>query len=184
MIPSSSTPLEELKSIYQDINEWLKFAEAKHAGLFAALIALFIAILTEESLFSCCPLIKSGILIFLIIGILFDLLSFFPFLNRCPLIRKMCYQKYKTHSGNLVFYQSIFIDTCPNGVYNSNSCSIYKAKFLSNFSQQEDNGLIDDYVKQIIQVSIVGTIKIYLFNLATKLSFFIFAILIAGIIIA
>lgn len=36
------------QTIYQDINEWLKFAEAKHAALIAAWIALWIGIISLE----------------------------------------------------------------------------------------------------------------------------------------
>lgn len=32
-------PLDEVQKIYNDVSEWLKFAEAKHAGLFAIWIA-------------------------------------------------------------------------------------------------------------------------------------------------
>ena len=35
--------LEELKCIYTDASEWLKFLEAKHAGLFAVWTALLSA---------------------------------------------------------------------------------------------------------------------------------------------
>ena len=38
--------MEELYSIFQNVNDWLKFAEAKHSGLIAISSALLLAIPT------------------------------------------------------------------------------------------------------------------------------------------
>lgn len=81
MIPSQKDPLDEIKDIYQDINEWLKFAEAKHAGLIAVWIALFVAIFSERDMFINYTSLYTLILLLLLFGFLINLISFMPFLN-------------------------------------------------------------------------------------------------------
>lgn len=44
--------LEELKYVYADVSEWLKFLEAKHAGLFAVWTAAIIALFSIEQFYN------------------------------------------------------------------------------------------------------------------------------------
>lgn len=47
-----------------------------------------------------------------------------------------------------------------------------------------DGDLINDYIRQVIEVSTVGTIKVYLFSLAVKYTVVIMIITIVGLIVA
>lgn len=185
MVPENTSSLEEIQKIYQDVSEWLKFAEAKHAGLFAAWIAIFISLFSENNTFYSSLKLKSIILVLLLIGASINLCSFIPFLNRCSIIRELCYRKYKSVSGNQVFYQSIFVDTYTGKKYQHlESCNKYKKIIMGTFNINNASPLIDDYIRQVIENATVGTVKIYLFDLSVKYTIVIFVLICCSIIIA
>ena len=185
MIPSQKDPLDEIKDIYQNISEWLKFAEAKHAGLIAVWIALFVAIFSERDMFINYTCLYTLILLLLLFGFLINLISFMPFLNRSTIIKHLCSHSCKAYSGNRIFYQSIFVDTYISNVNSGTaSLNIYKQNFLPEFSAQYESDLLNDYIRQIIDVSTVGTIKTYLFGLSIKYTIVVIIIITAGLIIA
>lgn len=161
--------LEELQKIYTDVSEWLKYAEAKHAGLFAVWIAV-LGVLVSWNGFSGIEIsLKVSLIIVVCVGIMIEVFAFWPFLNRINFVKKWCYKKYSNFGGNVVFYQSIFVDTYSE---NNISESIDKYKvILQSKNMEVNNELMGDYVRQIIEVSTVGTIKIYLFNIATTYIF-------------
>ena len=64
------------------------------------------------------------------------------------------------------------------------SLNIYKQNFLPEFSAQYESDLLNDYIRQIIDVSTVGTIKTYLFGLSIKYTIVVIIIITAGLIIA
>lgn len=180
---NKATISEEIQNIYTDVSEWLKFAEAKHAGLFAVWTALLISVISIEGYWSRITITKVALLVIIIGGILINLLSFIPFLNRCKWIRRQCYRKYCHYSDNSIFYQSIFVS-----VYSEPSLQDSVAKYSSILKAR---GLIlsntefeKDYLKQIIEVSTIGTIKVYLFNIAVKYVVAVLVICLAAIIIA
>lgn len=178
------TPIDEIHNIYQDVSEWLKFAEAKHAGLLAMWIALFSAAYSEKELFTHASHYYITLLA-LLFGSFINLFSFSPFLNRQKIIRKLCYNAYKNNSGNQVFYQSVFIDTYCSDSYSVNqSLNAYKHIFLQNFNSPYDCPLLDNYITQVIEVSTVCTIKLYLFQISIKYTIFIFILGAMEIIIA
>lgn len=165
--------LEELQKIYTDVSEWLKYAETKHAGLFAVWTAFLIAMLSIDEFYKISITLRIAALIIVCIGMGIDLLSFLPFTNRVDFLRKRCYKKYSSYHGNVVFYQTIYVDTfCTKEEKNSeNSVSKYKKILEGKKLQGLDEPLIQDYMQQIIEVSAVGIIKIYLFNIAIKYAF-------------
>lgn len=173
--------LQELQAIYADVSEWLRFAEAKHAGLFAVWTAILIAVISIDSFFDRITMEKALLLIIILVGIMIDLISFLPFLNRDARIRRWCYKEYKRYSGNSLFYQSIFVDT-----YSESGDSIHKYKTIlaGKGLELENSELEKDYLKQIVEVSTVGTIKVYLFRVAAQYTFFIIIMLMISIIIA
>ena len=79
-------------------------------------------------------------------------------------------------------YQSIFVKTYKDNI--DESIEEYK-KILARkgFGVINDN-LINDYIRQIIEVSTVGTIKVYLFSLAVKYTVIVMIITAVGLIIA
>lgn len=151
-----------------DVSEWLKFVEAKHAGLFAVWTALMIAIISNNHLGDKITVGKAIIFIVVIIGIAINALSFMPFLNRCKGIKRFCYNKYAKQliDGNLIFYQEIFVATYSDNI--QDSLKKYEKAFEDKELQLQDNKLAMDYLKQIIEVSTVGTIKVFLFNIAVR----------------
>lgn len=48
--------LEELRSIYNDVSEWLKFAETKHAALLAGWTAVFAIVAGIDDFRVSCPI--------------------------------------------------------------------------------------------------------------------------------
>lgn len=82
--------MEELQKIYTDVSEWLKYAEAKHAGLFAVWIAV-LGVLVSWNGFSGLEIrLKALLVITVCIGIMIEVFAFWPFLNRFNFIKKWC----------------------------------------------------------------------------------------------
>lgn len=151
------------QTIYQDINEWLKFAEAKHAALIAAWIALWIGIISLE-VENSYAMVQRVALFCITLCAAINFLSFFPFLNKSDIIKKLCRKKYYRTSDNILFYISIFIQSAdPN---------VYKINFMNSLGDINisSSGLLDHYLNQIIDVSTVATIKVYLFAISLKLA--------------
>lgn len=183
MEKSEAAALQEIQNIYTDVSEWLKFAEAKHAGLFAVWTAVLIAVISIDGFFDKITIIKGVILVAVLIGILIDLISFLPFLNRSTFIQKLCLHKYCGYTGNSVFYQTIFVDTySEKGLQDSveKYSKILKRRGLKLCNSE----LEKDYLKQIIEVSTVGTIKVYLFGMAVTYVLLVLIICLLAIIIA
>lgn len=177
---------DELKNIYADVSEWLKFAETKHAALFAFWTALLIGVLTSDYCNTLDICLRYFIIIVIMIGGIFNLISFVPFLNQCMRLKKRCYDIYHNTRGNRIFYKSIFIDTFCDSGNTEDSIKKYQDLLGITFEEEEnkrilkdDTGILKDYIRQIIEVSQVATIKFYIFDLAiryTCIVFFIFLI--------
>ena len=171
--------LQELQTIYADVSEWLRFAEVKHAGLFAVWTAILIAVVNIDSFFNNITIGKTLFIIVILVGIAIDLLAFFPFLNRCEIIKQWCYREYRKYSGNSLFYQSIFVDT-----YGADPVNKYSTILTGKGLVLKNSELEKDYLKQIVEVSTVGTIKVYLFRIAVLYLLFILILAMIAIIIA
>lgn len=158
--------LEELKNIYSDVSEWLKFAEAKHAGMFAVWIALIVAVISNDNIFSKNIVLQTIIVVASSPGLIINIISFVPFLNQQKSIKERCYKKYQACDKNAVFYTSIFVKTYDEQGSRSNIISSYKQILKERGFEHLDDPLIEDYICQIVDVSTVGSIKVYLFNVA------------------
>lgn len=183
MEKNEAAALQEIQNIYTDVSEWLKFAEAKHAGVFAVWTAALIAIISIDGFLNKITVVKGMILAVILIGILINLISFLPFLNRFTFIKKLCFHKYQSYTGNSVFYQSLFVDTySEKGLQDSveKYSKILKGKGLKLCNSE----LEKDYLKQIIEVSTVGTIKVYLFGIAVTYVFVVLLVCLMAIIVA
>jgi hypothetical protein len=177
--------LDEIQKIYTDVSEWLKFAEAKHAGLFAVWTAVFIAYITSDLFTSICTIQNVIIIVIIFIGIGINAFALSPFINRIKCLRKGCYNKYKTYSNdNVVFYQSIFIKTYSENNDVVESLNKYMKVLMDRGFPNLNDKLVQDYMRQVIEVSTVGTIKVYLFNIATKYVYLIMILLVVALIIA
>lgn len=78
------------------------------------------------------------------------------------------YKKYvKKMNVNVVFYKSIFLVT-----YNENKEEFlyeeYKNILMTRGMVLDNNNLVNDYIKQIVDVAGVATIKAYIFEIAVK----------------
>ena len=122
------------------------------------------------------------IAIILLFGSSINLISFVPFLNRSEWLKSNCYLKYSSIGENAVFYHSIFVRTYKNNI--EDSIQEYKNILMRRGLTNLDNKLTIDYLIQIIEVSTVGTIKYYLFNLAIKYTVAVMFIAIVVLIIA
>lgn len=153
--------IQEMKDIYSDISEWLKFAEAKHAGFFAAGIAI-IAIILDK-----CQGINTQSCLAVIISVLLmlpSLISQIPFLNTHPFFIRKTIKHYgkKNILKNNVFYLSIFL-------WSQADLNTFKVEYLNQMGATDHSTvLLNSYLNQIIEVSKVASIKYYLFEVAVK----------------
>lgn len=176
--------IDELKSIYADVSEWLKFAETKHAALFAFWTALLIGVLTSDYYNTLDIRLRYVIIILILIGGILNLISFVPFLNRIEILKKYCYKKYKNCSDNKIFYQSIFIDTFSVPYNVDESVKKYQNSLGITSEDIKNNKLLKDYMRQIIEVSQVATIKYCLFSYSILYTCIIFLIFLFVMLIA
>lgn len=177
--------LEELKCIYTDASEWLKFLEAKHAGLFAVWTALLIAVFSIDQFYNLQVWEQIVLIILICLGIMINAVALTPFLNQQTglkkYIQKKAYNKYKNCSENAVFYVAIFVSTYnKESDYLMEALSKYKDILKTRKLDKLDELLCKDYINQIVNVSIVGSIKAYLFDLATE---YIIIVMVIGFII-
>ena len=108
--------LEELKNIYSDASEWLKFLEAKHAGLFAVWTALLIALFSADQFYDLQLCGQIVLTLLVCTGILINAVALAPFLNQQKGLKKYiqdkAFSKYKECGESAVFYISIFVKNC------------------------------------------------------------------------
>ena len=160
--------IEDLEKIYADVSEWLKFAEAKHAAALALWTALIVAVISVD--------LSSGInfkcycvmLLIFIFGMMLNVISFIPFLNRAKKLGDWCYKKIskkRNATNNLVFYQNIFLISGSPALDFNIRIDKYKDKLKLKYSTMSRDTLLDSYIEQIVSVSTVATIKIFLFDL-------------------
>jgi len=93
---------DELRKIFGNVNEWLKFAEAKNFGLLSLNVAIFFGF--SKSGFAeyipSCKVLTFVLLMFFILSFLSCLISLFPILSS---IEKITYSKKKKKGKNNEF---------------------------------------------------------------------------------
>ncbi len=184
MNPGEKNISEELAKIYGDVSEWLKFAETKHAAVFAAWIAILIAALSIDKFYALSIFWNVVIIIPILVGMAINLMAFMPFTNRSKMLRNRCKTVYGHIEENCVFYQSIFVHTYNENWKLKEQMEKYKTMLESSFEHPAYTKLDDDYVTQIIEVSTVATIKIYLFSLSVKYIVCLLCLIFVSLIIA
>lgn len=158
---------EDLEKIYTDVSEWLKFAEAKHAGLLALWTAFIVAAFSLDKFYDLCEQIQICTFIALFLGMMINVLALMPFTNRIRWLKSLCYIRYKKYSGNLVFYQSVFVSVGKPGLPLNEKADKYKEMLKEEYGCLPQGKLTTDYIKQIIEVATVASIKIFLFSVST-----------------
>lgn len=152
--------LAELKTIYTDISNWLKFAEAKHAAFIAVIIGI-LSLVKDIHETTICGI---GIFVTLCMG-LPSIIAQMPFLNRKDFIRKSVtkYYRNKRINSNILFYLSIYLES-------QKGRQQFKTEYLARMGvSNSENIFIDSYLEQIIDISEIATIKYYLFEVAMKM---------------
>jgi hypothetical protein len=148
-----ATMREDLKDIFKNVNEWLKFAEAKHAGLIVLNTGAVFGILTSYKDYKQhIPWIMVLIIFFFLgLSMAITLISLFPKTgNKID-------PKKKPQNPNLYFFGSLSqLDV------NDFKTEIGKSNPNYNF-----NRLDDDLINQILVNSSIATRKYKLFKLAT-----------------
>ncbi|MCD7971062.1 MAG: DUF5706 domain-containing protein [Candidatus Azobacteroides sp.] len=153
---------EHLYRIFDNINDWLKFAEAKILGLIAFDVALLVGytqIHTENLVIK----YASGILaIFLVLSLLLCIISVIPIVNKVAVKLKKC------NFSNILFF----------GYIKDLNEKEFEKEFLLKLEDQEPlNKYEKDLVCQILYNSKITSLKCQFFDLASY-------ILITGIIIS
>lgn len=175
--------MEEVKNIYSDISEWLKFIEAKHAGVFAVWAAILIAIISNDRFWAAIVWEKVIMLTVVFMGLFIEMVSFFPLLNSCSFIKDRCYKKYSPCRENCVFFQSVFVATyCKND--SKVEIEKYKKLLISRGVFLENSLLVNDYLNQVIDLAQVTVIKTYLFEIIIKYTVSILVIFLVSVIFA
>lgn len=159
--------IEQLEKIYSDVSEWLKFLELKHAGMLAAWIAVFVAIMSVENTGE----IISIMTIICLVGISLSIIPFCPFLNQNDLIKNICHKRYCKNVGkNPLFYKDIFVES-----YTKNrridTLEKYKKMLEIELGITVNTLSEEAYIAQIVDVSTVATIKAYWFNIVATYTF-------------
>lgn len=144
---------DEIKSIFQNVNEWLKFAEAKHAGLLVLNSGVIFGILAiYKDYQSCLPkIIILLTLIFFGLSMLLSIVSLFPRTHNVLSKQK------KIKNPNLYFAGHL----CKLDV-DDFKAELHKIKPTHVFDRFED-----DLLNQIIVNATITTRKYHLFKLAT-----------------
>lgn len=143
---------ETLNHIFQNINDWLQFAEAKHSGIIVLASGILLALASGLKDFT--AHINKHVLfissLFLLIGISVSLYSFFPQTNNKETIKQ------STPTPNLYYFGSL-------GQMNTNS---FKAEIKKIDSTYNFTKLDEDLINQIIINSRITTDKMRLFKWA------------------
>lgn len=154
--------LQELKSIYDENINWLNFAELKNGALLT-ISGLFLQIILDHidtewmkwALVCLCSLV-----------LMVSSISFIPFLNsnccvKCLAKRYYC-KKYtdSLNARNIIFYVNIFLS----------SLESYTEAVNKSITENGDlDCLSKNYIKQIMEISTIASIKYFIFGISMRL---------------
>jgi hypothetical protein len=167
---------EDLKYTFNNINEWLKFAEAKNAGLLALNAACIIGILQSESAFSNDIIFFKGILLTLFcISSCLCLYSILPVLNKWfRFYKKLDTNEFNAQKSNL------------NALYFGDISKLSAEQYIELFEFKHNLQLTNpekDFGNQITNNAEISWQKYRIFTCAVWLSYIAFLVAISLIII-
>ena len=148
----------ELKYIFANINDWLKFAEAKHGGLIVLNAGLVVGILSSYTNIQCFiykPLVLIGI-------ICFGVSVFLSIISQFPVTQNIFHNKKSISNPNLYFFGHL--SQCNNQVLISEL-----KKIDTTFSP---NKLDIDLINQILVNARITQAKFGFFKFASYLTAF------------
>lgn len=154
---------QELKYIFSNINEWLKFAEAKHGGLVVLNAGLVVGILssyTSIQAFIFKPTVLIGV-------ICFGISVFLSIISQFPITQNIFYNKKEIQNPNLYFFGHLS--------HFDNQTFIDELKKVdSNFSLTK---LDTDLINQILVNARIAQAKFGYFKFASYLTAFGFGLI-------
>ncbi|HDW8003326.1 hypothetical protein ACFTSE_27260 [Bacillus cereus] len=159
--------MDVIKSIYEDVREWLKFAETKNAALLTFNGVVVFGVLDKIIDKISEPVIKTALIIgcsIIMISIVVNLISFSPLLNR---IREAQSNVLNSSIGyhNLMFY----------GVIKDFSPQAYLDAINTKYDIPVDQKNLD-FAIQVVTLSQITYSKLLFFNLGLCLTFIGFLI--------
>lgn len=156
ILESKKNVMEDLKEIFQNVNNWLMFAEVKHGALIAldtTFILGIIALIVEDEI--------SGIgivgLIIIICSLFISMYSYYP--NLKGIKDKWLISKRIVPNRNLLFYKDIF--QLSNKEYLERIYINYYNIEISEFAKKEL-----DYAEEIVVNSRTAMKKYFLFKIS------------------
>lgn len=143
----------ELKYIFANINEWLKFAEAKHGGLIVLNVALVVGILSSYPSISHC-IFKPSILLGMVC---FGISIFLSLLSQFPVTQNIFHNIKVINNPNLYFFGHI--------------CHFDKDAFVNHLKTADSsfvsNKLDEDLINQILVNARITQAKYSFFKFAS-----------------
>ncbi len=163
----------------------MEYTETKNAGIFAVWTAFLIGMVTSEIYWELHISIQIMLFFPLLLGLMLTTLTFLPFLDRIPFLKQMCYRKYRgtRNLKNIVFYQDIFVGA---GYKDNRTEAVeeYRRLFSQKVGRIVQGELIEQYFQQIVDVSTVAIMKIYLFGISIRYVFVLLLMVMIGFLIA
>ena len=153
----------ELKYIFSNINDWLKFAEAKHGGLIVFNIGLIVGILSSYSNIQNFTFKSS-----LLIGIVsFGISVFLSVISQFPVTQNIFHNKKTIKNPNLYFFGHLaFLDS---------QTFVHEFKNIDSSFQSSKFDL--DLINQILVNSRITRVKFTFFKFASYLTAFGFGLI-------
>ena len=158
---------EQLNSIFANVNEWLKFAEAKNFGLLTLNAAIVFGLtqieFCENSIYQKIILIVFGIFAFF--SFLFSLISVFPIVSK---VGKNKYSKtFINKFSNWIDKEELFENIHFYGYLRSINKSEFETKFLAKVNSNVSFTTFEkEIVEQILFNSRISWLKYQLFKIA------------------
>jgi hypothetical protein len=158
---------ENLKYVFANINEWLKFAEVKNAGLLALNAAAIFGILQSQSIFEKeFKLLSGSMLSLFLLSALLCIYSIVPDLRTARFKSKFDNSTFQTQINNLNF---LFFGTISK---------LTKDQYINLIKYNDNNFLntrIDEsLIEQIIVNAEIANFKVIVFDKASWLTFVAF----------
>ena len=153
----------ELKYIFSNINEWLKFAEVKHGGLIVLNAGLVIGILSSYSsiqAFVYKPAVLIGV-------ICFGISVFLSIISQFPVTQNIFYNKKEIHNPNLYFFGHL-------SHFDNQSFIEELQKVDTNFAATK---MDSDLINQILVNARIADEKFSIFKYASYLTAFGFGLI-------
>lgn len=148
--------MEEIKSIYEDNCRWLTFAEAKHTVLIALNTALLALLMTKDAR----QLLNNHYIVIVLLclcSMSISVSSLLPFSNQNKILNSIVCKYYSRSNSvdNVIFYKEIFLMETQ-----------YFEKLKEKTGISEYTIMEREWIKQIMEISSIATIKVALFKLA------------------